>query len=103
MSPLGAPTLYVEMAPIRLSSHKVHRKGGLDTNRVNGEDMGGGGGGSQSGFIRAAYKSVSSLCASLQCSVTADGMIQRLYSPSSLKIFTMAQSILISPSYVQAK
>lgn len=53
MRPLGAATLYVEMAPIRPSSCKVHRKGGLDNNKVSGEVMDG----TEllSGVIRAAF------------------------------------------------
>ena len=53
MSPLGAATLYVEMAPIRPSNCKVHRKGGLDNNKVSGEVMDETE--EQSGVIRAAF------------------------------------------------
>lgn len=51
MNPLGADTLYVEMAPIRPSSCKV--QGELDNNKVRGEVVDGTE--LQSGVIKAAF------------------------------------------------
>lgn len=60
MNPLGAHTLYVEMAPIRPSSCKV--QGGLGNNKVRVEVVDGTE--QQSGVSRAAVDhSVFSMCA----------------------------------------
>lgn len=61
MSPLGVAILYVEIAPIRPSSCKVHRKGGVGNNKVSVEVIDGTE--LQSGVIRAVFNhSVLNFC-----------------------------------------